>query len=150
MRVTTFTEYSLIVTLHLARRQGQRHLSAADLAAAEGLPADYVEQILLKLRRAGVVDSVRGAHGGYRFTRDPASVSVYEVMSACDRQTFEINCDAHPLGDGRCAPDGNCSIRPVWQALRDRVDGFLRGVSLADLMQDEAQVRAVVRARAAV
>lgn len=149
MRVTTFTEYSLIVTLHLARRQGQRHISATDIAAAENLPADYVEQILLKLRRAGVVESVRGARGGYLFSRDPATVTVHEVMAACDRQIFEINCEAHPFDGERCHPDGNCSIRPVWQALRDRVDEFLKGVSLADLMHDEAKVRRLVGAPAA-
>lgn len=149
MRVSTATEYSLIVTLHLAHRRGEAHVSAGDIAAAERLPADYVEQILLKLRRAGVVKSVRGARGGYLLARDPASISVHEVMAASNRHTFEINCDAHPLDDRRCAPGGDCSIRPVWQGLRDRVDEFLKGVSLADLMHDEPQVRRLVGAPAA-
>ena len=73
MRVTTWTEYSLIISLHLARRgrSAVEPVAARELADAERLPADYVEQILLRLRRAGLVESVRGAKGGYFLARDP-------------------------------------------------------------------------------
>lgn len=115
MRVTTWTEYSLIITLHLARRaRGEEGpMPARELAARERLPADYVEQILLRLRRAGLVDSVRGARGGYLLARDPSQISVRDVMSAAEHQTFEVNCAAHPLDAERCAPTSQCSIRPV-------------------------------------
>ena len=67
MRVTTWTEYSLIISLHLAKRgrTSPSPVAARELADAERLPPDYVEQILLRLRRAGLVESVRGARGGY-------------------------------------------------------------------------------------
>ena len=65
MRVTTWAEYGLLVSLHLARRVGQGPVAAREMAEKEKLPADYVEQILLRLRRAGLVEYVRGARGGY-------------------------------------------------------------------------------------
>ena len=73
MRVTTWTEYSLIISIHLAKRgrSGNGPVAARELADSERLPADYVEQILLRLRRAGLVESVRGAKGGYFLARDP-------------------------------------------------------------------------------
>src|SRR5688572_32816191 len=67
MRVTTWTEYSLIIALHLAKRGrgAPDPIAARELAEVERLPSEYVEQILLRLRRAGLVESVRGARGGY-------------------------------------------------------------------------------------
>ena len=146
MRVTTWTEYSLIIVLHLARqaKDAVEPVAARELSESERLPGDYVEQILLRLRRAGLVESVRGAKGGYLLARDPGAISVRDVMSASERQTFEVNCDSHPVDAERCSPGSTCSIRPVWHALQQRVDELLAGVSLADLMKEEAQVQELV------
>ncbi|HEX6669017.1 MAG TPA: Rrf2 family transcriptional regulator [Gemmatimonadales bacterium] len=146
MRVTTWTEYSLIISLHLAKRggTGSGPVAARELADAEKLPADYVEQILLRLRRAGLVESVRGARGGYLLARHPSTISVRDVMTASEHQTFEVNCASHPVDAERCSPGSTCSIRPVWQALQQRVDDLLAGISLADLMKEEPQVQELV------
>ena len=114
MRVTTWTEYSLIISLHLAKRgrTSPSPVAARELADAERLPPDYVEQILLRLRRAGLVESVRGARGGYTLARQPADISVRDVMQASEHQTFEVNCDTHQVDGERCAGDAPCSIRP--------------------------------------
>jgi len=146
MRVTTWTEYSLIISLHLAKqgRTGSGPVAARELAESERLPADYVEQILLRLRRAGLVESVRGAKGGYFLAKEPAAISVRDVMTACEHQTFELNCDSHPVDAERCSPDAACSIRPVWHALQQRVDELLASISLADLMKQELQVQELV------
>lgn len=143
MRVTTWTEYSLIISIHLARRRGLESgpVPARELAEQERLSADYVEQILLRLRRAGLVESVRGARGGYRLVRDPSTISVRDVMSAAEHQIFEVNCDVHPIDTERCAPTSGCTIRPVWRALQRRVDELLAGVTLADLLREEPEVQ---------
>jgi Rrf2 family protein len=134
----------LIVSIHLAKQEGDAPTPARDLAEREGLPADYVEQILLKLRRAGLVTSVRGAKGGYFLARDPATVTVKDVMEAAENRTFEVYCDAHRVNVARCAPDGECSIRPVWRELQRRIDDMLSSVSLADLLHAEAEVEHLV------
>jgi len=146
MRVTTWTEYSLIISLHLARRRGKGGgpVAARELAETERLPPDYVEQILLRLRRAGLVESARGAKGGYRLAREPESVSVRAIMAASEHQTFQVNCESHPVDAERCGSGTSCSIRPVWHALQERVDQFLEGVTLADLLTDEPSVQALV------
>ena len=146
MRVTTWTEYSLIISLHLAKRggTGTGPVAARELADAEKLPADYVEQILLRLRRAGLVESVRGAKGGYLLAKHPSAISVRDVMTASEHQTFEVNCASHPVDAERCSPGSTCSIRPVWHALQQRVDDLLAGISLADLMKEETQVQELV------
>jgi Rrf2 family protein len=146
MRVTTWTEYSLIISIHLGRRSrtGRGPVAARELADAERLPADYVEQIVLRLLRAGLVESVRGAKGGYYLARDPSAISVRDVMTASEHQTFEVNCESHPVDAERCHPASSCSIRPVWHALQQRVDELLGSISLADLMKQEPQVQELV------
>lgn len=140
MRVTNLTEYSLIIALHLARRrrEGTSAVAARELSEIERLPADYVEQILLRLRRAGLVESVRGAKGGYLLARNAEQVTVREVMLASDHRIFELNCESQPLDAERCAPTSGCQIRPVWRALQGRIDDLLNSVTLADLLQDAA------------
>ena len=139
MRVTTWTEYSLIIALHLAKRgrSGRDPVAARELAEIERLPADYVEQILLRLRRASLVESVRGARGGYYLARDPGAITVFDVMTASEHQTFEINCASHPVDAERCSPGSACSIRPVWHALQRRIDELLSGITLADLLKEQ-------------
>lgn len=152
MRVTTWTEYSLIIVLHLARRQanGGGPVAARELSEQERLPGDYVEQILLRLRRAGLVESVRGARGGYTLGRRPELISVRDVMSASEHQTFEINCETHPVDAERCGSGGACSIRPVWVALQQRVDDLLSSITLSDLMKQEPEVHELVTIQSAV
>ncbi len=144
MRVTTWAEYGLIVSVHLAHRAGEGPVAARELAAAEKLPADYVEQILLRLRRAGIVSSVRGARGGYLLARPPADVSVKDVLDASEHGTFEINCERHLVSADRCGAETPCAIRPVWQLLKQRIDDTLASIHLADLLGEEADVRATV------
>jgi len=146
MRVTTWTEYSLIIALHLAKRgaAGAGPVAAREIADVERLPGDYVEQILLRLRRAALVESVRGAKGGYRLARAPSEISVLQIMSASEHQTFEMNCESHQVDPERCHPASSCSIRPVWAALQQRVDELLSSISIADLMKQESQVQELV------
>ena len=119
-------------------------MAAREIAEQERLPGDYVEQILLRLRRAGLVESVRGARGGYFLAKEPQRITIRDIMTASEHQTFEMNCEAHPVDAERCAPNSACSIRPVWHALQQRVDDLLDSISVADLMKHETQVQELV------
>lgn len=141
MRVTTWTEYSLIISLHLARRGGTEPVAARDISESERLPGDYVEQILLRLRRAGIVQSTRGAKGGYALARPSVEITVREIITAAELVTFDLHCETHPLDSERCAQSCDCSIRPVWMMLQKRIDEVLEGVRLSDLLHAEPQVR---------
>lgn len=142
MRITTLAEYGVICALHLARRVNDGPVTGRELAATEQLPADYVEQILLRLRRAGLVKSTRGARGGYQLAMDPSTVSIRAVIEASEATTFDLHCVTHPVGEERCSSSHACSIRPVWMMLQKRIDDVLEGVHLSDLLEDESVVRA--------
>ncbi len=141
MRITTWAEYGIICALHLAKRVADGPVTGREIAALERLPADYVEQILLRLRRAEIIRSTRGAHGGYALARPAAEVSVRDVIAASELSTFDLHCVSHPVGEDRCADSGNCSIRPVWVLLQQKIDEVLQSVNLEDLMADEPAVR---------
>ena len=132
--------------MHRGRRaeHGSAPVAAREIADAERLPADYVEQILLRLRRASLVESVRGAKGGYLLSRDPKTISMRDIMTASERQTFEMNCETHPVDSERCAINASCSIRPVWLELQRRVDSLLESITLADLLKQENEVQEII------
>jgi len=141
VRITTQAEYGLICALHLARRLDDGPVTGREIASSERLPPDYVEQIMLKLRRAEIVTSTRGAHGGYRLARAPEGISVRDVIVASEHSTFEVHCMSHPVEEARCASSHDCSIRPVWLLLQRRIDDVLEGVRLSDLLMQESEVR---------
>lgn len=141
MRITTLAEYGVICALHLAKRTESGPVNGREIARLERLPADYVEQILLRLRRAGVITSTRGARGGYVLARPPSEISIRDVVHASELETFDLHCVSHPVEEDRCSTSHNCSIRPVWQMLQGKIDDVLQSVSLADLLHDEPTVR---------
>jgi Rrf2 family protein len=141
VRITTWAEYGLICALHLARRIAEGPVTGRDVAEKERLPTDYVEQILLRLRRAGIVRSTRGARGGYVLDRPAEQITVRQIIHASELATFELHCVTHPVNEERCATSHDCSIRPVWQLLQRRIDDVLDSVCLADLLLEEGAVR---------
>lgn len=141
MRITTWAEYGLICALHLARRAGEGPVTGRDIASSERLSGDYVEQILLRLRRADIVKSTRGARGGYQLAREASAITVRDIIQASELSTFDLHCVSHPVDGERCADSSECSIRPVWLLLQQRIDEVLEGVCLADLIAEEATVR---------
>ena len=141
MRITTWAEYGVICALHLARRAEAGPVTGRQIASLEKLPADYVEQILLRLRRAGVVTSTRGARGGYSLAKSPEATTIRSVIAASELETFDLHCVSHPVETDRCSASHLCSIRPVWMLLQGKIDEVLEGISLADLLHDEPVVR---------
>lgn len=141
MRITTLAEYGVICALHLAKRFGEGPVTGRDIAARERLPVDYVEQILLRLRRSGLVKSTRGAHGGYALALAPDAITVRDVIAASELQTFDLHCVTHPVEEERCSASHTCSIRPVWVMLQQKIDDVLQSVRLADLLHEESEVR---------
>lgn len=139
MRVTTWTETGLVLALRLAEADG-RTLSAREMADTEGLPADFAEQVLLRLRRGGVIDAGPG-EDGYVLARQAEGITVREVVTAAEGRTLERDAvpglaDGEPWGLVKDRPE-----RPAWRAFWRRLDGFLAEWTLADLARDVSEAR---------
>src|ERR671914_2245606 len=92
MMFSTKAEYGVRVMAHLAKRDGQQPISLGSIADAEGLPLAYLEHIVQRLRRADLVESRRGAHGGYTLKRPPAEITMAEVVAALEGDIAPIEC----------------------------------------------------------
>lgn len=120
-------------------------LSLSSIAERQQLSLAYLEQIFLQLRRAGLVESVRGRTGGYRLARPSDEITVAEVMQAVEEKTRMTRCMGEE-GTGCLGPE-RCLTHDLWQALGDEIRGFLSAVTLGDIVDGKLRGR---RARSAV
>jgi Rrf2 family protein len=137
MKISALEEYGLRCLLQLAREgaepDGTTSLSARQISEREGLTLDYTSQILAELRRAGLVTSLRGAHGGFRLARPAKEINVGELFRAFDGPIAEDLCGVYTGTRDVCAHASACSVAPVWAELARRIYGFLDGVTVADI-----------------
>lgn len=131
MKITSRTEYGLRAAVYLAARGGATPAPLGEIAAAEGIPAPFLERVLARLREAGIVATTRGASGGYRLAREPARVAVADVVTALEGPLALVDC---LQADGTCARSDGCASRVVWRRLDEAITRALEGLSLADLV----------------
>jgi Rrf2 family iron-sulfur cluster assembly transcriptional regulator len=137
MKITSSMEYATRLMVSLARSHGQATLSAEKLSEAESVPPDYVNQLLLRLKRAGLVDSHRGTAGGYNLSRPPQKITLGEVLRAVEGRIFEDVCEKYEEGEKDCHHQEHCSISPVWRRLGDLIGEYFDGISLAKLLDEK-------------
>ncbi len=120
----------------LAKAYGRGPLSLTEIAYAERLPAGYLEQLVMPLRRAGLIEGTRGAHGGYELARPPAQLTVGAVVRALEGPVAPVECLAIEYVAGSCDREIGCLSRPVWRRLKNSIDQVLDSITLADLCAD--------------
>jgi Rrf2 family protein len=139
MMFSTKSEYGVRVLVELARRGSEDPVSLAEIAEHEGLPLAYLEHLVARLRRAGLVESRRGAHGGYLLTRAPESITMAEVVEALEGAIAPVECiSGAPDGSVRCAretdPDHVCTTKLLWARVRGSIVQTLQQTTLAELV----------------
>lgn len=134
MKLSTRGRYGLKAMVDLAVHYGGGMVSTASLAAMQGISDAYLEQLIGALRKAGLVNSVRGAQGGYALARSPDAISVNEVLRVLEGSTAVMDC----VGTEGAACDNacSCSARPLWIKLQSRIDEVLDSTTLADMAED--------------
>ena len=137
MRVTTQGEYGLRCMINIGKNGTTRPVSIQKISTDEGLPRTYVEQLLLKLRRYGLINSVRGAKGGYLLSKPASDITAREIILALEGTIFEIVCDRREKSRTKCKYNRNCALNALWHSIRERVDETLEAVSLGDLVKTE-------------
>jgi Rrf2 family iron-sulfur cluster assembly transcriptional regulator len=138
MRITSSIEYATRLMVTLAAEHGKAPVAAERLAETDNVPADYVSQILVKLRRAGLVTSHRGSAGGYSLSRVPRDITIAQVVRAVDGSVFEEVCERYDEGSKDCRHQGHCAISPVWTKLGELVTGYFESVTLASILEQKA------------
>src|SRR3954471_5474873 len=139
MMFSTKAEYGIRVLVELARRDGEAPISLAEIAEANGLPLAYLEHLVARLRKAGLVESRRGARGGYLLARSPDEITMAEVVEALEGSIAPIECiSADPDGSIVCSretdPEHACPTKLLWTRVRFSIVRTLQDTTLSELV----------------
>lgn len=133
MKISTKGRYGLEALLDLAINSSQGHVSLRSIAERCGMSEAYILQIFLTLRRAGIVNSIRGAQGGYVLTKNPIEITVGEILIALEGPLAPVACiveGAEPICD-RCE---SCATRGLWENIMYSLTDLANSITLADLV----------------
>jgi Rrf2 family iron-sulfur cluster assembly transcriptional regulator len=130
MKLTTKGRYAVTAMLDLALHYDRGAVTLADIARRQGISLSYLEQLFAKLRRSGLVDSVRGPGGGYNLAMAPSKITVAEIVVAINENIDATRCG----GEKNCDGDQTCLTHQLWEELSGRIFGFLNSITLADLV----------------
>ena len=155
MMFSTKAEYGVRVMVELARRAGEDPVPLAEIAAHDGLPLAYLEHLVARLRKAGLVDSRRGSRGGYLLARPAGEITMAEVVEALEGSIAPIECISQgPDGSIVCSresdPGRACPTKLLWTRVRFSIVSTLQETTLADLVVGRATPAGDVLAAAAV
>lgn len=144
MRVSTRGEYGMRAMVALANHYGGGPMSIVEIARESSVPPAYLEQLIAPLRRAGIVESKRGAHGGYVLGRPPSEIRVGDVFRVMEGPIAPMECVSEDETEQTCPLIEGCETRPVWIRLRDSIVDSLDSQTLADLIAPPTAVAAAV------
>jgi Rrf2 family protein len=139
LRVSTRGEYGVRLMVDLARNFGGQPRSLGEIGQAEGLQlkVQYLEQLVRVLREAGLVESTRGAHGGYRLSRPPEELRMGDIVRALEGPIAPMICATEGEMEIICDRLDGCSTRYLWTRVRDAITSTLDAITLADLVHEE-------------
>ena len=134
MKLNTKGRYAVMAMVDLAVQRTDAPVALAEIAERQGISLSYLEQLFAKLRRAGLVNSVRGPGGGYRLGRGSDDIDIAEIILAVDEPIRATRCTpGHPLG---CrGTTTRCLTHDLWEALGGQIYLFLSSVTVADVVE---------------
>jgi Rrf2 family protein len=136
MRISSKAEYGLRALLDLAQRYGDGPIQSRDIHERQQIDENYLNQILIMLRKSGLIESLRGPQGGHRLARPPAQITLFEALIALEGPL--LSNDLANADDGPPSLD-RAVVRDVWSQMRDVLHSHLSNVTLDDLCQRRRQ-----------
>ena len=133
MRLTTKGRFAVTAMVDLSMRQTRGPVTLAAISERQHISLSYLEQLFGKLRRAKLVTSVRGPGGGYCLARPTSGISVAEIITAVDEPMDATQCG----GKENCLDDRRCVTHDLWATLNEKMNDYLRSVSLADVVSHQ-------------
>lgn len=130
MKLTSKGRYAVTAMLDVTMHAANGPVSLADISERQAISLSYLEQLFSKLRKHGLVISVRGPGGGYRLGRCSAQIAIADVISAVNESVDATKCQ----GKGNCQGGEQCLTHSLWHGLSLRIEEFLQNISLAELV----------------
>jgi Rrf2 family iron-sulfur cluster assembly transcriptional regulator len=144
MKLTTKGRFAVTAMLDIAINELEssniKPVTLATISERQDISLSYLEQLFSRLRRQGLVKSVRGPGGGYMLAKKHADISVAEIISAVDERIDATQCG----GTENCRDDGRCLTHDLWSTLNDKILDYLSGVSIADMLASRKEGKKTV------
>lgn len=138
MKLTSKGRYAVTAMLDVTIHASHGPVSLADISERQGISLSYLEQLFSKLRKYGLVNSIRGPGGGYRLGRCSAEIAIADIIIAVNESVDATKCQ----GKGNCQGGEQCLTHSLWQNLSERIEEFLKNITLAELV-DKNDVQTV-------
>lgn len=139
MRLTTKGRFAVTAMLDLALHEQDKPVTLAGISERQSISLSYLEQLFSRLRRSGLVKSVRGPGGGYRIAKPHTEISVSEIISAVDELIDATQCG----GQENCRDERRCMTHDLWSSLNVKILDYLSGISLAELVATQRDTKKV-------
>lgn len=133
MRLTTKGRFAVTAMLDIALYEADKPVTLAGISERQSISLSYLEQLFSRLRRQGLVTSVRGPGGGYRLAKPHHEISVSNIITAVDELIDATQCG----GNENCHDEGRCMTHDLWTALNGKILEYLSGVTLADMVETQ-------------
>ncbi|KKM09243.1 Rrf2 family transcriptional regulator [Clostridiales bacterium PH28_bin88] len=140
MKLSTKGEYGLRAMFDLAQHFGEGPISLKSVAERQEISEHYLEQLIAGLRKAGLVKSVRGAQGGYTLAREPAEITVGDVIRVLEGPIAPMDCVSDEETD-LCSRAEFCITRNIWEKVRDSINEVLDSINLQDMCDEAEKVK---------
>jgi len=145
MKISTKGEYGIRALMELTQRFGSGYIQSTEIATARNVPENYLYQLLITLRKAGLIRSRRGPQGGHMLARSPERISLAEAIIALEGPLALTSCAQDEMDD-ECGFSEQCVIRDVWRRVTQAAEGILEQTNLADLAKSEREKRSALAA----
>jgi Rrf2 family protein len=132
MKLSTKTRYGTRILLELARNQNNGPLQVSKISESQKISVKYLEQVILTLRKAGFVESVRGPKGGHLIAKDPNDINLGQIVRIFEGQTDLVECVSSPE---KCDMVDDCLARSAWKEATDALYDKLNTITIADLLK---------------
>ncbi len=136
MMLTTKARYAVMAVLEVASNSQLKPLTLAEISAKQEIPLRYLEQIFSRLKKNGLVKSVRGPGGGYVMNRDLVQVTIYDIIGAVEENIAMTRCEASS-NKGCMSSGSKCKTHHLWQGLTELIQNYLEQISVADITRRE-------------
>ncbi len=141
MKLSTKGRYGLRAVLDLAVHTDEEAVALSQIAERQGISMNYLEQLIAKLKKAGIVNSTRGAQGGYTLAAPAEEISVGDILRALEGDLNPVECSIVGNADSVCSNADSCVTKYVWKRISDSINEAVDGIKLSELVAESKKVQ---------
>ncbi len=140
MKISTKGRYGLRILIDLATHDSEKPRMVRDIAASQQISEKYISRLIIDLRRARLVRSVRGMKGGFFLARPPREITLLEIMETMEGTLSVVDCVMQPE---KCGQSADCTARNVWKRLNDGIRELMRGITFEEILSEYNKSRSL-------